>query len=49
MLRALGLDDDLAHAALRFSVGRFTTQADVDFVAGRVAEVVGGLRQASAG
>ena len=45
VLRALGLRDDLAHASLRFTVGRYTTQEDVDYAAGRVAEVVTGLRR----
>ena len=44
MLRALGVPDDVAHASLRFTVGRYTTQEDVDYAAGRVAEVVRGLR-----
>ena len=46
-LKALGIDDDLAHASLRFTVGRFTTEAEVDFAAARVAEVVTRLRAAS--
>ncbi len=46
VLRALGVPDDLAHASLRFTVGRYTTEADVDYVGGRVAEVVTGLRGA---
>ncbi len=45
VLRALGLPDDLAHASLRFTVGRYTTQEDVDYAAGRIAEVVTGLRR----
>jgi len=44
VLRAIGLDDDLAHASLRFTVGRFTTAEDVDYAGRRVAEVVGRLR-----
>jgi cysteine desulfurase len=44
VLRALGVPDDVAHASLRFTVGRYTTQEDVDYAAGRVAEVVRGLR-----
>ncbi len=47
VLRALGIDDALAHASLRFTVGRFTTEAEVDYAAGRLAEVVTRLRAAS--
>jgi cysteine desulfurase len=46
VLRALGVPDQLAHASLRFTVGRYTTEADVDHVGRRVAEVVDGLRRA---
>ena len=44
VLSALGLDEQLAHASLRFTVGRFTTEAEVDYAASRVADVVGRLR-----
>lgn len=44
VLRALGVPDDLAHASLRFTVGRYTTEQDVDHAGVRVAEVVGRLR-----
>ena len=44
VLRALGVPDDLAHASLRFSIGRFSTGEEVDYAAGRVAEVVSGLQ-----
>jgi cysteine desulfurase len=44
VLRALGLSDDLAKASLRFGLGRWTTAEEVDFAAGRVAEIVVGLR-----
>ena len=44
VLRALGVPDALAHASLRFSIGRYTTGQDIDYAAGRVAEVVGGLQ-----
>jgi cysteine desulfurase len=44
VLRELGLPDDLAHASLRFTIGRFTTTEEVDFAGRRVAEVVNRLR-----
>jgi cysteine desulfurase len=40
--------DDLAHASLRFTVGRFTTEDDVDRAARRVIEVVERLRERNA-
>ena len=46
VLSALGVPDDLAHASLRFTVGRYTTESDVDHAGGRVAEVVTRLRGA---
>jgi cysteine desulfurase len=48
VLRALGVPDDLAHASLRFTVGRFTTEEDIDRAARRVVEVVERLRERSA-
>jgi cysteine desulfurase len=48
VLRALGIPDDLAHASLRFTVGRYTTEADIDLAGRRLAEVVHGLRGARA-
>jgi len=46
VLSALGLDEELAHASIRFTVGRFTTAEEVDFAGRRVAEVVMRLRGA---
>lgn len=46
VLKAMGLPDDLARSALRFSVGRFTSEADVDRVGQNVVEVVTRLREA---
>lgn len=48
VLRAIGLDDALAHASIRFSVGRFTTAEEVDFAAERVVDTVTRLRSAHA-
>jgi cysteine desulfurase len=47
VLRALGRDDDLADASLRFGLGRFNTAAEVDYVVKRVAEAVAKLRKLS--
>lgn len=44
VLRAIGVDDALAHASIRFSVGRFTTAEEVDFAAATVCETVSRLR-----
>ena len=47
VLRALGLNDELAHSSLRFSFGRFTTEEDVDQAAQRVRHAVDKLRELS--
>ena len=44
VLRAIGVDEDLASSSLRISIGRFTTEDDIDFAARRVADVVQTLR-----
>jgi len=44
VLQAIGVPDALAHASIRFSVGRFTSQEDVDRAGDRVVEVVERLR-----
>ena len=47
VLRALGLNDELAHSSIRFSIGRFTTEEDVDFAIGKVRIAVKKLRELS--
>ena len=47
VLRALGLSDEVAHSSIRFSIGRFTTEADVDAAAERVQATVEKLRSLS--
>ena len=44
VLKALGLSDELAQASIRFGLGRFTTEAEVEYAAGRVVETVRQLR-----
>jgi cysteine desulfurase len=45
VLKALGLSDELAQASIRFGLGRFTTQAEVDYAGARVVEGVRQLRE----
>lgn len=47
VLRALGRSDELAHSSIRFSLGRFTTEADVDFTVQLLKDKVGRLREMS--
>ena len=47
VLRALGLSDELAHSSIRFSVGRYTTEKDVDDAIALVREKVEKLRELS--
>jgi cysteine desulfurase len=47
VLKALGLGDELAHSSIRFSLGRFTTEAEVDFAVDRVVAEVRRLREMS--
>jgi cysteine desulfurase len=44
VLKALGVEDDLAHSSLRFSIGRYTTSEEIDFVIDKVKKVVSELR-----
>ena len=47
VLRAMAVSDDLAHSSIRFSLGRFTTEEEVDFAIERTAAAVDELRQLS--
>ena len=47
VLKALGVGDDLAHTSIRFGLGRFNTQEEVDYVAARVVHEVQRLRDLS--
>jgi len=47
VLRALGVDEELAHTSIRFGIGRFTTEEEVDFAADQVVENVTRLREMS--
>ncbi|CZF77256.1 Cysteine desulfurase [Grimontia celer] len=47
VLRALGLDDELAHSSIRFSFGRFTTEEEVDYAVEQVRKAVTKLREMS--
>ncbi|GAB3418928.1 IscS subfamily cysteine desulfurase [Massilia agilis] len=47
VLRALGRSDELAHSSIRFTIGRFTTESDIDFAVNLLKEKVGKLRELS--
>ena len=47
VLRALGRSDELAHSSIRFSIGRFTTEAEVDYAIKLLHDKIGKLRELS--
>ncbi len=47
VLRAMGVGDELAHSSIRFGVGRFTTEEEIDYVAEKVIAAVKRLREMS--
>ncbi|MGH9707230.1 MAG: IscS subfamily cysteine desulfurase [Candidatus Acidiferrales bacterium] len=47
VLKALGVGEDLAHTSIRFGIGRFNTEEEVNYVADRVVETVNRLRELS--
>jgi len=47
VLRAIGRNDELAHSSIRFTIGRFTTREEIDYIVDRVREKVAKLRELS--
>lgn len=47
VLRALGLNDELAHSSIRFTMGRFTTETEIDYVIGVIRQAIDKLREMS--
>jgi cysteine desulfurase len=47
VLKALGLGDDVAHSSIRFGLGRFNTEAEVDYVSDKLIDIVQKLRELS--
>ena len=47
VLRALGLSDELAHSSIRFSIGRFTTDEEIDYAVQLIKDAIGRLREMS--
>ena len=47
MLRAIGRNDELAHSSIRFTIGRFTTEEEIDYTIELVRGKIGKLRELS--
>ncbi|GMR07502.1 MAG: IscS subfamily cysteine desulfurase [Gammaproteobacteria bacterium] len=47
VLRALGRDDELAHSSIRFTIGRFTTEEEIDYAVEQIKDSIGKLRELS--
>ncbi|MBL0144103.1 MAG: IscS subfamily cysteine desulfurase [Betaproteobacteria bacterium] len=47
VLRALGRNDELAHSSIRFTIGRYTTETDIDFAVKLIRKRIGKLREMS--
>jgi cysteine desulfurase len=47
VLRALGRSDELAHSSIRFTIGRFTTEEEIDYAVGLLRSKIGRLRELS--
>jgi len=47
VLRAMGVGDELAHSSIRFTIGRFTTEAEIDYTIALVQRKIAKLRELS--
>ncbi len=47
VLRALGLNDEMAHSSIRFSIGRFTTEEEIDYAVAQIGQAIQRLRELS--